>query len=692
MIFAALLLVATMQVDPPTPDAIAVAVPSDRPLLIEARLSADATAHAQAVGEQAKVDTALTFAHDLLTLGWARSLAPERALLGVATIKERMQVAALGEQVLQLVEPFAGPGTHHRELLPYRAAAITLLAAAGEVSAAEAFDAWRGIDLRRQGARLARLAMWAADAAGQLRAGSDRLSLVIKRGMLADTWMAQLMKRALMGQGQWPAPAEPWQVLLLAEARAHEATDAATAEALLAEALPRLVQAGWGPDEAAAVLADRMAALPPGEIDLSSSTSTARSAHAAAQVTRGDLQAWTRASLGPVAGPWTRVAARRAARGLAARNQPLDAMAAWAGAGMAGDDQAAAHAAAWALGLEAGAPDGGVLSILQAHPDATIARVVSGVQALRRGDRVQAVRDWTTVPPGTRLQAGALAAGAAQLGHVDLDLLGTSVQRLRTAAVMAATDTTDDHRAAMARQAAGWALTASVRHALEGDRVEEADRMLTLDPAVAWLDHEDALHLRAALELRRGQAEAAVAALAVIRPDLARNLLVERAVSLIGPMRGRSPDPAALDPRGLRRITGMLERHVQEGPVQDRLLVAEALRLAGRPQVQQYRDVLEAQPAWGDAMLGLAEVLQASTDEADRKEAMQLYRGIAGVPVELDPGRWWLAQLRMVQLAAQAGRPVSEVRARVQRLRHGDPSLGGKQWARAFELAVQSAN
>ena len=200
MIAVLLCVAACVLVDPPTPESISIAAPEDRPLLIEARLRADRLAVREAKTDDDRADAALTLAHDLLTLGWARSLASERALLGVATPQEMQETSVLAASLFDAVEPWTGPGSKRRALLPYRAAAVTLQAAVGEVPPMDAQASWQGIDVRRQRARLLRLAIWAADASGNFRSSSDRLSLLLKRGVLAETWLAQLNKRLMHGE------------------------------------------------------------------------------------------------------------------------------------------------------------------------------------------------------------------------------------------------------------------------------------------------------------------------------------------------------------------------------------------------------------------------------------------------------------------------------------------------------------
>ena len=702
MIAAALcMILANVFVDPPTPESIAVAAPADRPLLIEARLSADRQSLAETTIEQgsggprsqaARAKAALQLCHDLLTLGWSRTLAPERVLLGVAIEEERATAAAIAGEVLDVVEPMLTPGSPHRSLLPYRAAALTMLAALGDVTTMDAQVAWQGVDMRRQPPRLVRLAAWAGDASGDLRFGSDCHSLLVKQGVLSEQWLAQLNKRMVLGQGQWPPPESPWQVMLLAEARAHAARDVAAAEALLADALPRLVAGGWSPDEAAALLADRMAIIPAHRTLPFAGTALARAAHAAAMVTRGNFAAWSDAPVGGAAAPWTRVAARRAARGFELNNQVPEAMQAWAGAGLAGDTLAARRAAAWVLGLDVAEDDHGVIDQLRTHKAPEVALIAKAASSRRAGRIDDAVRDWVRMPPGTRLQAGALAAAASQLGSLDLEVMGTTLQRLRAAAAAAATDTQDPVRAAMAMQASGWALAALVDHTVASNRVEQAARLLAEDPAVAHLSVSDALRLRALVALRQGNAGPAFGALVEHDVELARGILLERALAVIGDRRGLAPDPRAADEPGLRAIMPLLLGHLDTGQLQHQVLVADALRLLGRGDVDRYRDILEERPALADAMLGLAELLASRSDEADRIEAMSLYRALTHAAPEASPDRWWLAQLRMLQLALSAGRPTNELRARVERLRHGAPMLGGIRWSGPIQATVQSSN
>lgn len=692
MIGALLCVVLCAVADGPTAEAIAQASTGDRVQLIEAKLAQDRQTLSLAQDETARATAALTLAHDLLTLSWSQSLAAERVLLGTANQDERARTGALAGEVLDVVEPLLLSGSHQRALLPYRAAALTLLAALQDVTPNDAQAAWQGIDLRRQGARMVRLAGWSADHAGDLRGGSDRYTMVHRLGVTSETWLAQLNKRRALGQGQWPAAEYPWQIMLLAEARSASVDDVAASEALLADALPRLVRAGWDADEAAALLVDRMALFPAHRDLPFAGTSLARAAHAAAMVTRGDIDAWHDAPFDSAAGPWARVAARRAARILEARGDIPQAMAAWSGAGLAGDDAAARHAAAWLLGLRGDTDDGGVIGMLSAHALPEVARTARGVGLLRAGQTAQAIETWVKVPPGTRLQAGALAAAAARLQLVDLEQIASAVQRLRGAAMAASTDQDDPQRAQLASRAAGWTLAALIDHALEQDRVDEAKRMLNTDPARAYLDRSDALRLSAKVDLRSGDATDAMALLASHDLALARQLLVARATAVIGRRRGLAPQPAPVDPRGLRAVLPLMRAWLDLDEPHHQLLVADAMRLLGRGEVRRYRAMLQSQPGLADAMLGLAELLAVESDDEQRSEAMSLFRTLTHASLDANPDRWWLSQLRMLQLAADAGRPEGELQARLARLRHASPKLGGVQWARAIESAAQSGN
>ncbi|MCH2136004.1 MAG: hypothetical protein MK101_05410 [Phycisphaerales bacterium] len=678
--------------DAPTMEDVMAAAPAARPALIEARLAADRAALDAAESERDRAAAALELSRSLLTLAWSQSLAPERVLLDISTPAEREETAQLAGAMFGALEGVLEPGSRHHQLLPFRAGAITLLAALGEVAPADAHNAWQGLSLRRAHPRLLRLAAWAADAAGDLGAGSDRHSMLVQQGEVTERWLAQLAKRRMLGAGQWPQPEAPWQVLLFAESRARDVSDVSASEALLADALPMLVAGGWSEDESAALLADRMAALPEADGLPFARTALGRATHAAAMVTRGDLAAWASAPVESAAAPWARVASRRAARALESRGEMTRAMAAWAHAGAAGDSTAARRAAAWALGLAADADDGGVIDRLIELPQREVSSVAAGVQARRAGDIKGAVTAWVKVPPGSSLQTAALAAAAAQLGRLDLDAMAPQVQRLRAAAAAAMTDRQDASRVELAQLAAGWTLAALIDHAIERDRLDEAGELLDADEAAVHLDTGDALWLRARLALRLGEGAQPVAALHAHAPSEVRRLLLERAMAVMGDGADRSPTPAPADARGLRELTPLLLKYLDDGDLADRLLIADALRLDGRGEPDRYRAILQSHPTAANAMFGLAELLSDAPEPEQREEAMVLYRTLAAAPVDAGPDRWWLAQLRMLQLARWAGRPDAELRARVERLRHAAPDLGGTVWAGPIQAAIQSSN
>jgi hypothetical protein len=515
---------------------------------------------------------------------------------------------------------------------------------------------------------------------------------LVKQGVLSEQWLAQLNKRSALGEGQWPTPEAPWQVMLLAEARAASARDVGASEALLADALGQLVVAGWSPDQAAALLADRMATMPAERTLPFAGTALAKATHAAAMVTRGDLEAWVDAPIGGAAGPWTRVAARRAARGFESQGRVPQAMQAWAGAGLAGDVLAAQRAAAWVLSLRVEADDFGVIEQLRSHMSPAVALIAQGAKLRRAGDIEEAVRTWVRVPPGTRLQVGALAQAAVNLGSVDMDAMATTVQQLRAAARAAATDTQDSQRASMAQQAAGWALAAVINHAVKSNRVDQAAALLRDDPAAGFMSHGDTLRLGAVVALRQGTGDAAVDAFVAHDRARGQGMLLERAFAVIGDQGGIAPTPMASNQPGLRAIMPLLLRHLDTEQLEHQVLVADALRLLGQGEAPRYRAVLASQPSLADAMFGLAELLAMQSNEADRIEAMSLYRALTRAPMEASPDRWWLAQLRMLQLASRAGRPREELQARVERLRHTTPTLGGVQWSGPIQAAVQSSN
>ncbi len=64
---------------------------------------------------------------------------------------------------------------------------------------------------------------------------------------------------------------------------------------------------------------------------------------------------------------------------------------------------------------------------------------------------------------------------------------------------------------------------------------------------------------------------------------------------------------------------------------------------------------------------------------------MGIYRRLASAGMQSSPRRWWIAQLRMLQILDAIGRNTDQIAPRIRRLQQQDPSLGGADTRRAFE-------
>ena len=98
-----------------------------------------------------------------------------------------------------------------------------------------------------------------------------------------------------------------------------------------------------------------------------------------------------------------------------------------------------------------------------------------------------------------------------------------------------------------------------------------------------------------------------------------------------------------------------------------------------------YDRLLEAHPNAGSLLLGRAECLFALGGEPRLVEAMGIYRRLASAGMESDPRRWWLSQLRMLEILDVTGRNSDRIAPRIRRLREQDPDLGGADTKRGFE-------
>ena len=83
--------------------------------------------------------------------------------------------------------------------------------------------------------------------------------------------------------------------------------------------------------------------------------------------------------------------------------------------------------------------------------------------------------------------------------------------------------------------------------------------------------------------------------------------------------------------------------------------------------------------------MGRAESLMAIGDPESMAEAMTLYRRLASAGEDADRRRWWIVQLRMLEILDAVDRSTDRIAPRIRRLMQQDPELGGKDTRRSFE-------
>ena len=152
---------------------------------------------------------------------------------------------------------------------------------------------------------------------------------------------------------------------------------------------------------------------------------------------------------------------------------------------------------------------------------------------------------------------------------------------------------------------------------------------------------------------------------------------------------GAIPDAAVLQ-RDLLPLAEALEQWLQLQEVDDAAawsLVADARRRCSDPQaaIVIYDRLLVMHPNAGSLLAGRGEALVAAGGPERLGEAMSLYRRLASAGVESDPRRWWISQLRMLEILDLMDRNTDQIAPRIRRLQQQDPLLGGVDTRRAFE-------
>jgi tetratricopeptide (TPR) repeat protein len=97
-----------------------------------------------------------------------------------------------------------------------------------------------------------------------------------------------------------------------------------------------------------------------------------------------------------------------------------------------------------------------------------------------------------------------------------------------------------------------------------------------------------------------------------------------------------------------------------------------------------YERLLVNQPDAQPLLLGRAECLFALGTEERLAQAMNIYKRIAA-PGTTQGNDYWLSQLRMLQILDQMNRNTQQIVPRIDRLRQGDPDMGGERFRRGFD-------
>ena len=233
---------------------------------------------------------------------------------------------------------------------------------------------------------------------------------------------------------------------------------------------------------------------------------------------------------------------------------------------------------------------------------------------------------------------------------------------------------------------------------LDDGRAEDASRVLA-EMRRSALDADrqarfDALVLRSA----GGDADAVAAAAS----EVARRATADGGAALVGALstaleeldrrsetRGDAPDAQAVAAE-LLPLAESLEYWLQEQGEDDPVawsLVAKARGRCGEhvASLAIYDRLLKSNPSAGSILAGRAQALFDLGGTERLAESMQLYRRLASAGMQSSPRRWWIAQLRMLQILDSIDRNTEQIAPRIRRLQQQDPELGGADTRRAFE-------
>ena len=385
----------------------------------------------------------------------------------------------------------------------------------------------------------------------------------------------------------------------------------------------------------------------------------------------------------------------------------------------AGEMQAAAEVAMQAAELGQDVPEGGTaaeraarLAMERLQRDEPDARAVAGRALLllcTKYPERPGIDEWRLAAGRLAMQDGALETARSYYesitpsGPVRLAAIVELCEVMRSQAVDASSRqrAVDSMRALRLEQDGARADQVDLVIAavlLDDGRAEDAARVLEgIGRSALDADRQarfDALVLRSA----RGDAGAMAAA----ANEVSRRATADGGAALVTALstaleqldlrsqtRGDVPGPEAIAAE-LLPLAESLEYWLQEQQVEDPAawsLVADARGRSGEhaASLAIYDRLLQLHPSAGSLLAGRAQALFDLGGTERLAESMQIYRRLASAGMQSAPRRWWIAQLRMLQILDSIDRNTEQIAPRIRRLQQQDPELGGADTRRAFE-------
>ncbi|MEE2719311.1 MAG: hypothetical protein VX727_05970 [Planctomycetota bacterium] len=315
-------------------------------------------------------------------------------------------------------------------------------------------------------------------------------------------------------------------------------------------------------------------------------------------------------------------------------------------------------------------------------------RLAAARLAMQGGDLASARSYYESIAPRGPVRRAAIVELSQLLRRqaTDASTRRTAVDSMRTLRLEqngAQSDAIDLIVAATLLDGGGAEEAAAVLDTIERSGLD-ADRQAQFDALVLRAASGDAGAMAAAASevSRRGTADGGAALVTALSTALQE--LDERART-----RGDAPDADAIA-ADLLPIAESLEYWLQEAETDDPAawtLVADARGRSGEhaAALAIYERLLVSHPSAGSLLAGRAQALFDLGGTERLAESMGIYRRLASAGMQSSPRRWWIAQLRMLQILDAIGRNTDQIAPRIRRLQQQDPSLGGADTRRAFE-------